>query len=97
VSDQQEQHREEDQPFSPLVGALITRMFEDSASINSRVIENLEHTVDTLTAELYAIRTGVAQLIDQPWTPSNEAIRGAVFFPSKQLVDEYHANKEVSW
>lgn len=87
----------EQQPFSPLVAAVVTQMFTDSAAVNSRVIDNLERTVADLEAELYAIRTDVQRLLDGPYMPNPDLIRSAVFVPSAKLIDEYKANKEVDW
>lgn len=88
---------EQDQPFSPLVGAIFTQMFEQSASITTQVMDNYQAQVEVLEAELYAIRNGVSLLLSGPYMPMPDAIRRAVFYPDKELIEEYKANKEVGW
>ena len=79
----------EEQPFSPLVGAIITKMFDDRTAIENALIDGYKAQILDLEAELYAIREGVNALLGHPWTPSSDAISGAVFLPSPALRDVY--------
>lgn len=84
MSDQQQE-----QPFSPVVAAVLTKMFSDSAATTNAVIDNYRAQLLDREAELYAIRQGVAALLGHPWTPSSEAVSQAVFTPSHALREEY--------
>lgn len=85
------------QPFSPLIGQIFTQMFKDSHFTHNAVIEGLQNALDDRDAELSAIRQGVSMLLSGPYMPNPDAIRRAVFYPDKELIDEYKANKEVGW
>lgn len=61
------------------------------------LLELQQSQIDDRDAELYAIRTGVSRLLSGDYTPNPDAIRRAVFYPDKELIDEYQANKEVGW
>lgn len=78
-----------DQPFSPLVGAVLTQMISDSQFTTNALIDNYKAQLLDREAELYAIRQGVAALLGHPWTPSSEAVSSAVFAPSQALREEY--------
>lgn len=80
---------DEQQPFSPLVGAVLTQMFSDSRATTNALIDNYKAQLLAREAELYAIRTGLEELFDHPWMPSPDAIRQAVHAPSSALRAEY--------
>lgn len=88
---------EQDGPLSPLVADVFTAMFEQSASITNQVMDNYQAQIESLEAELYAVRQGVSLLLSGPFMPMPDAIRQAVFYPDQELIDEYNANKEVGW
>lgn len=85
------------QHLSPLMAAIFTRMFAESAATTNALIDSLQHRADEAEAELYAIRTGVERLLAGDYMPNPDAIRRAVFCPDKELINEYKANKEVGW
>lgn len=84
---------EADQPFSPFVGELVTQMFKDSAFTANALVDGLNAQLLDRDAELYAIRTEIEYLFAAPYMPNPDAIRQAVFNPSKRLFDEYKASR----
>lgn len=88
---------EQGQPFSPLVADVLSAMTAQTASITNQVMDNYQAQVESLEAELYAVRQGVSLLLSGPYMPMPDAIRRAVFYPAQELIDEHNANKEVGW
>jgi len=71
--------RTEDQPFSPLVGDILTQMITDTAATTNTLIDSLTLSAETAKAEIRAIRSGINALLDGPWMPTSDAIRGALW------------------
>jgi len=88
---------QQDAPFSPLVADILGAKAGQTASVTNQVMDNYQAQIESLEAELYAIRQGVSVLLSGPYMPMPEAIRRAVFYPAQELIDEYNANKEVGW
>lgn len=85
--------KQAEQPFSPLVGAVLTQMIEDSAATSKLLQELNEARILDRDAELYAIRTGVSRLLDSPYMPTSDAIHEAVFYPDWTLVESYRQQR----
>jgi len=88
---------EQDQPFSPLVADILGAMASQTAAVTNQVMDNYQAQIESLEAELYAIRQGVSMLLSGPYMPIPEAIRAAVFYPDQSLIDEHKANREAGW
>lgn len=85
------------QPFSPLVAAVLTQMVTDRNFTTNALIDNYKAQLLSRDAELYAIRAVVSQLLEGPYMPMPGAIYSAVFNPRSDLIEKYKANKEVGW
>jgi len=86
---------DEQRPFSPLVADVISSMFARSAATTNTLLDLRQAMIDDLEAERYAVQHGIDQLLAGPWMPTPDAIRDAVFYPRKDLIDEYKARKEA--
>ena len=86
---------DEQQPFSPLVADVFTAMFALSAATTTTLLDLRQSMIDDLEAERYAVQHGIDQLLAGRWMPTPDAIRDAVFYPRKDLIDEYKARKEA--
>jgi hypothetical protein len=75
-----------DQPFSPLVGAIFTQMATDSANTTNWLIDSYKRQLREALAELWAIRTGITGLLNEPWAPSARSVHNAVLFPADELL-----------
>lgn len=53
------------------------------------LIESYQRQIAELDAELWAIRTRVADLFGGPYMPNESAIKQAVFYPSRSLIEEH--------
>lgn len=82
-----------DQPFSPLVGAVITTMFEQSAATTNRLIESLQYQLAHEQARNDAIVWKISQLCDGPHVPNPALIRSALY-PSDELIARFKKEAE---
>jgi hypothetical protein len=73
-------------PLSPIVAAVFTRMFEDTASTTTNVIEMFKRDEARLKAELWLIRDQVGRLLEGPWMPTSHALMEALY-PSRDAVE----------
>lgn len=85
----------EEQPFSPVVAAVLTQMFTDSANVTNTLLDNYRREIRELRAELAAVRTGVGELLSGPYAPSESAIQRAVYFPPNELVQQFIEAEEA--
>lgn len=77
--------------LDPLLADIITKMFEDSATVHNALTDNYRAQILDLKAELFAIRFGISELLQHPWTPSTHAVNTAVFYPSEDYIAQYKA------
>jgi hypothetical protein len=84
---------EADLPFSPFVAELITASYAITASTTNAVLDLQQARIDELEAELYAVRSGVGQLLSGRWMPTSAALQDALYCPAQRLIDEYKASK----
>lgn len=74
---------ETDIVMSPVVGAVLTKMFEDRTAVEKQIEANYRNQIADLQAELEVIRTGVDRLFETPFMPREAAIIRAVFSPDQ--------------
>lgn len=77
-----------DAPFSPLVGAIFTQMFADSASTSTRLIDSLTEQLAEANATLDAIRDRIEALLDGSYMPTSTVLRQALW-PPKEIRECY--------
>lgn len=76
------------QPFSPLVGQILTAQAEFTRQVTDSLVDSLTKDRDRAEATIAAIRAGVEALFDGPWVPTPEAILAALY-PSVEVVAQY--------
>lgn len=75
---------------------LVQANYNDYAATTTRLIEGLQRSLSDREAELGAIRTRINELFAGPWMPTETAIQMAVFYPSKELIEQCRERKAES-
>lgn len=81
-----EQAVDEQPPFSPLVAAVLTKMFADSAATTNALLDSYKHRADRAEAELQLVRERISALLDGPYMPTPDELLRSLR-PSRDEVD----------
>lgn len=81
----------EHSPIDPLLAAIISQMFADSAATTNALLDSYKHTTDRATASLGLVRARISELLDGPYLPSPDALRAALWPSDAEIEAEIEA------
>lgn len=84
------------QPFSPLVGDILTAMFTDSANTTNTLLDMYESQLREARATIQLIREQVLDLVYGPFQPTTHAIEKALYPHPERLKELVAKAKEVN-